>query len=153
MTNENRLKIGIISLGCDKNRVDTELMLTFLRDAGYDFTPNPAESDIIIINTCGFISSARKESMDTIIEMSKYKKIGSCKRLVVTGCMPQLWLKEMREELPDVSSRFITLVSPRRKRMWRTMTSWVSTWNDSPAIQTPSPGAVCPAMVTYGART
>lgn len=102
MTNENKLKIGIISLGCDKNRVDTELMLTFLRDAGYEFTPDPAESDIIIINTCGFISSARKESMDTIIEMSKYKQAGSCKRLVVTGCMPQLWLKEMREELPDV---------------------------------------------------
>ena len=98
----DKLKVGIISLGCDKNRVDTELMLTFLRDAGYEFTADPAESDIIIINTCGFISSARKESMDTIIEMSAYKKSGSCKRLVVTGCMPQLWLKEMREELPDV---------------------------------------------------
>lgn len=101
MTNE-KMKVGVVSLGCDKNRVDTELMLTFLRNAGYSFTPDPAEAQIIIINTCGFISSARKESMDTIVEMSEYKKQGSCKRLIVTGCMPQLWLKEMREELPEV---------------------------------------------------
>jgi ribosomal protein S12 methylthiotransferase len=77
-------------------------MLTFLQQAGYGFTSDPSKADIIIVNTCGFISSARKESMDTIVEMIEYKKLGTCKRLVVTGCMPQLWLKEMREELPEV---------------------------------------------------
>lgn len=102
MATKENMKVGVISLGCDKNRVDTELMLTFLQNDGYEFTSDPTKADIIIINTCGFISSARKESMDTILEMSEYKKIGTCKKLVVTGCMPQLWLKEMREEFPEV---------------------------------------------------
>lgn len=100
---ENKqLKVGIVSLGCDKNRVDSEVMLTYLRNAGYVFTSDPEKADIIIINTCGFIANARKESMDTIVEMINFKKKGSCKKLVVTGCMPQLWIKEMREELPEV---------------------------------------------------
>ena len=99
---KNNLSVGVISLGCDKNRVDTEIMLTYLQQAGYTFTSDASKADIIIINTCGFISSARKESMDTIVEMIDYKKSGSCKRLVVTGCMPQLWLKQMREDLPEV---------------------------------------------------
>lgn len=100
-TKENML-VGVISLGCDKNRVDTELMLTFLKDANYKFTSDPSKADIIIINTCGFISTARKESMDTIEEMIEYKKLGTCKKLIVTGCMPQKWLSEMRKELPEV---------------------------------------------------
>ena len=102
MDSKEKMKVGVVSLGCDKNRVDTELMLTFMRDAGYTFTADAGEADIIIINTCGFISRARKESIDTIVEMSEYKKLGTCKKLVVTGCMPQLWIKEMREELPEV---------------------------------------------------
>ncbi len=101
-TKEQNMLVGVISLGCDKNRVDTELMLTYLKQAGYGFTSDPSKADIIIINTCGFISSARKESMDTIIEMIEYKKAGTCKRLVVTGCMPQKWLGEMRKDLPEV---------------------------------------------------
>jgi len=99
---KNSMIVGVISLGCDKNRVDTELMLTYLSDGGYTFTSDPSKADIIIINTCGFISNARKESMDAIIEMSEYKRMGTCKRLIVTGCMPQLWLKDMRKELPEV---------------------------------------------------
>lgn len=102
MKHERKMLVGIISLGCDKNRVDTELMLTFLNDAGYGFTNDPSKADIIIINTCGFISSARQESMDTIEEMIEYKKMGTCKKLVVTGCMPQRWLKEMQQDLPEV---------------------------------------------------
>ena len=95
-------RVGVVSLGCDKNRVDTEHMLTYLRDGGYKFTSDPSKAHIIIVNTCGFIENARKESMDTIYEMSEYKKIGSCEKLVVTGCMPQRWLKDMRKDLPDV---------------------------------------------------
>ncbi len=94
--------VGVISLGCDKNRVDTEHMLTYLSEGGYGFTSDPSKAEIIIINTCGFIANARKESMDTIFEMSEYKKLGSCKKLVVTGCMPQKWLSDMRNDLPEV---------------------------------------------------
>ncbi len=96
--------VGVISLGCDKNRVDTEIMLTYLRAAGYNFTSDAANADIIIINTCGFIKSARDESMDAINEMSEYRKDPNkrCQRLIVTGCMPQKWSGEMREEFPEV---------------------------------------------------
>ena len=96
--------IGVISLGCDKNRVDTENMLTLLKRAGYNFTADSASADIIIINTCAFIANARKESMETILEMSQFKKIGTCKKLIVTGCMPQKYLHEMQAELPEVDA-------------------------------------------------
>lgn len=96
--------VGVISLGCDKNRVDTELMLTALRDAGYKFTSVAANAEIIIVNTCGFIERARQESIDAITEMSEYRKDpkSKCKRLIVTGCMPQKWSAEMRTEYPEV---------------------------------------------------
>lgn len=96
--------VGIVSLGCDKNRVDSEIMLTYLRNAGYKFTSDASNADIIIINTCGFIKNARNESMDTINEMSEYRKNPNarCQRLIVTGCMPQKWSNEMREEFPEV---------------------------------------------------
>ncbi len=96
--------VGIISLGCDKNRVDSEIMLTYLRDAGYRFTSDAAIADIIIINTCGFIKNARNESMDTINEMSEYRRNpdARCQRLIVTGCMPQKWSGQMREDFPEV---------------------------------------------------
>lgn len=98
------LHVGVISLGCDKNRVDTELMLTYLRAGGYKFTADPENADIIIINTCGFIKTARDESMEAINEMSEYRKDPNkrCQRLIVTGCMPQKWSSEMREEFPEV---------------------------------------------------
>ena len=98
------LLVGVISLGCDKNRVDSEVMLTYLSQAGYRFTSDPSIADIIIVNTCGFIASARDESMDAIAEMVEYKnpEKGRCKRLVVTGCMPQRWSNEMREDFPEV---------------------------------------------------
>ena len=101
-TKTEKKLVGVISLGCDKNRVDTEVMLTHLSAGGYGFTSDPSKAHIIIINTCGFISNARKESMDAIIEMCEYKRMGTCEKLIVTGCMPKLWLKEMRKELPEV---------------------------------------------------
>ena len=102
MKQKQKMLVGVISLGCDKNRVDTEIMLTYLQGAGYGFTADPTKADVIIVNTCGFISSARKESLDTIAEMVQYKKSGRCKKIVVTGCMPQKWLAEMRNDLPEV---------------------------------------------------
>jgi len=103
--NQNNKKVvGVISLGCDKNRVDTEHMLTYLTEGGYTFTSDPAKAQIIIVNTCGFIASARKESMETIFEMCEYKKMGTCEKIIVTGCMPQKWLNEMRKDLPEVDA-------------------------------------------------
>ncbi len=101
---KNNMLVGLISLGCDKNRVDSEIMLTYLRDAGYKFTSDASNADILIVNTCGFISDARGESMDAINELSVYRKDpkARCKRLIVTGCMPQKWSNNMREEFPEV---------------------------------------------------
>lgn len=103
-TKKNKLIVGVISLGCDKNRVDTEFMLTVLRDSGYKFTSVPANADILIVNTCGFIQKARDESVDAISEMSEYRKDPKCrcKRLIVTGCMTQKYSDELRQEFPEV---------------------------------------------------
>ena len=73
------MKIGTVSLGCDKNRIDTENMLAYLKNYGYDFTPDPSEAEIIIVNTCGFIESAKVEAINTVLEMAEYKKQGKCK--------------------------------------------------------------------------
>lgn len=98
------MNVGVISLGCDKNRVDTEVMLTYLAEAGYKFTSDPANADILIVNTCGFIKNARNESRDAINEMSEYRKDPNarCQRLIVTGCMSQKWSSNMREDFPEV---------------------------------------------------
>ena len=83
------LKVGMISLGCNKNRVDSEVALGVLQDHGYVFTGNPEEADILMVNTCGFIESAREESIDTILELAQYKKTGRCRLLIATGCLVQ----------------------------------------------------------------
>ena len=78
------MKIGLVSLGCDKNRIDSENMLAYLQKDGYELTGDPQQAEIIIVNTCGFIDSAKQEAIDTILEMSEYKK-DKCRFLVVTG--------------------------------------------------------------------
>ncbi len=96
------MKILFISLGCDKNLVDSEEMLSLLLADGYTFTDDETEADIIIINTCCFINDAKDESVQTILEMTKYRQSGSCKALLVTGCMAQQYKEEILEELPEV---------------------------------------------------
>ena len=96
------MKIGTVSLGCDKNRIDTENMLAFLKDDGFELTQNPEDADIIIVNTCAFIESAKTESIDTIFEMAEYKKTGKCKYLVVTGCLSQRYMKDLYNQMPEV---------------------------------------------------
>ena len=81
--------VGVISLGCAKNRVDTEQMLHLLREAGYRITDRPADADVIVVNTCGFIDPAKQESIDTLLEMARYKRDGRCRLLVATGCLVQ----------------------------------------------------------------
>lgn len=82
------MKILFISLGCDKNLVDSEKMLALLNQKGFSITDEETEADVIVINTCCFINDAKEESIQTILEMAEYRKSGSCKALLVTGCLP-----------------------------------------------------------------
>lgn len=95
-------KIGAVSLGCSKNAVDTEIMLGELCARGFEIVKDAAEADILIVNTCGFIASAKEDSIDTILELAQYKLTGKCKILAVTGCLSQRYPKELKEELPEV---------------------------------------------------
>lgn len=96
------MKVGVVSLGCAKNQVDTERMLGLLRRFGYDFTPDPVEAEVLIVNTCGFIDPAKEESINTILEMARYKETGRCKVLVATGCLTERYREELTAELPEI---------------------------------------------------
>jgi ribosomal protein S12 methylthiotransferase len=96
------VKVGVVSLGCAKNRVDSELMLGILRKNGYELTQNEAEAEVLIVNTCGFIASAKEESIDTLLALNRYRKTGRLKLLVATGCLAQRYEKELLKELPEV---------------------------------------------------
>ena len=95
-------KIGMVSLGCPKNTVDTELVLGDLLKEGFEVTADEADADVIIVNTCGFIESAKRESIDMILEMAHYKSRGKCSRLVVTGCLSERYSKELLKEIPEI---------------------------------------------------
>lgn len=95
------IKIGFVSLGCNKNLCDTENMMGILLENGFEITPNPEEAEVIIVNTCGFIESAQQESIDTILEMAGYKE-QNCKLLIVCGCLAQRFYKEIMDELPEI---------------------------------------------------
>lgn len=94
--------VGVISLGCAKNQVDTERMLGILTAAGYILTNEPALADVLIVNTCGFIESAKQESIDAILEMAQYKEGGKCTRLVVTGCLSERYRDELKDAMPEI---------------------------------------------------
>ena len=97
-------KIAVASLGCAKNLVDTENMLGFLAQKGYEFVSLPEMADIIIINTCAFIGDAKEESINTILDMARYKDEGNCKLLVVTGCLAERYHEDIKLELPEVDA-------------------------------------------------
>ncbi|MEB2313464.1 MAG: 30S ribosomal protein S12 methylthiotransferase RimO [Sorangiineae bacterium] len=106
--------IHFVSLGCPKNRVDTEVMLGVAERAGYQHLDDPKEALVLVVNTCGFIDAAKKESIDTILELAEYKKTGRCEKLVVAGCLSQRYPGELAEGLPEVdhflgSSDMLTL--------------------------------------------
>lgn len=98
------IKIGMISLGCPKNRVDAEMMLHSLKEYGYEITPNESDADVIIVNTCGFIEDAKRESIETIVETAKLKTEGNLKAIIVTGCMAERYRDEILKELPEVDA-------------------------------------------------
>ena len=98
------MKIGMVSLGCPKNLVDSEVMLGLIREKQLEITNDPAEADLIIVNTCGFIESAKEESINTVLQMAEYKQNGSCKYLVMTGCLGQRYADELFESMPEVDA-------------------------------------------------
>lgn len=98
------MKIFLLSYGCDKNLSDTEHMLGILYKEGFSFTQDESEAEVIVINTCCFINDAKEESVNAILEMAEYKKAGSCKALVVTGCLAQRYKEEIKQEIPEVDA-------------------------------------------------
>ena len=102
MNSNTRPTMGMVSLGCAKNLVDSENMLGMLRDRGYEIVNDPAQAEIIFVNTCGFIESAKQESIDAIFEMAEYKKTGRLKKLFVTGCLAQRYADALASEMPEV---------------------------------------------------
>ena len=98
------MKIGFVSLGCPKNLVDGEVMLGIARDAGHEITSDASSAEVIVVNTCAFIDSAKQESVDAILEMAARKREGSCSRLVVTGCLAERYRAELRKEIPEIDA-------------------------------------------------
>ena len=99
-------KVGFVSLGCPKNLVDSEVMLGTLSRQGYSITSSKEDADVIVVNTCGFIDSAKRESIDTILEMADLKSQGNCKKLVVAGCLAERYRAQIQEEIPEIDFVF-----------------------------------------------
>ena len=98
------VRVGMISLGCAKNLVDGEVMLGRLQQSGIELTTDPTQADVVVVNTCGFITDAKKESIDSILEVARAKKCGDVRRLVVSGCMAQAYATELKSEIPEIDA-------------------------------------------------
>src|SRR5258706_6610617 len=98
------VKVGLVSLGCPKNLVDSEVMLGLAREAGHQLTQDAADADVLVVNTCAFIDSAKQESIDPILEMAERKKDGACRRLIVTGCLAERYREELKKEIPEIDA-------------------------------------------------
>jgi ribosomal protein S12 methylthiotransferase len=96
------MKIGMVSLGCPKNLVDSEVMLGLAQQSGHQLTRDAAEADVLVVNTCAFIDKAKQESIDAILEMAEHKKTGACRQLIVTGCMAERYREELKKEIPEI---------------------------------------------------
>ncbi len=98
------MKIGFVSLGCPKNLVDSEVMMGQLVSRGHELTPHPDQADVLVVNTCSFIDPAKQESVDTILEMAEYKKIGRARKLIVAGCLVERYRGDIRKDIPEVDA-------------------------------------------------
>src|SRR2546425_514208 len=107
------MKIGLISRGCPKNLVDSEVMLGLARDAGHELPSDAADADVLVVNTCAFIDSAKQESIDAILEMAQHKKDGACRRLIVTGCLAERYREALKTEIPEIDALLGTGEVPR----------------------------------------
>jgi len=120
MTKSNKTpikKIGMVSLGCPKNAVDTEYLLGDLVNTGYEITPHQEEADVLVVNTCGFIESAKRESVDAILEMAQLKTDGKCQKLIVTGCLSERYSDDLLKEIPEIDHIFGVNQYPRLKEV------------------------------------
>src|SRR5438045_2380298 len=106
MSDKQTPKVGFVSLGCPKNLWDSEVMLGTRSRQGYSITAQKEEADVIVVNTCGFIDTAKKESIDTILEMAELKTQGNCKKLVVAGCLAERYRTEIQKEIPEIDFVF-----------------------------------------------
>src|SRR6516225_3081453 len=106
MSDKKPPKVGFVSLGCPKNLVDSEVMLGTLSRQGYTITAQKEDADVIVVNTCRFIDSAKKESIDTILEMAELKTQGNCKKLVVAGCLAERYRSEIQKQIPEIDFIF-----------------------------------------------
>src|SRR5437868_6485012 len=97
-------KVGFVSLGCPKNLVDSEVMMGMLSSAGAQITNDAADADIIVVNTCSFINTAKQESVDTILEMANLKTEGRAKKLIVAGCLVERYRNEIQSQIPEVDA-------------------------------------------------
>ncbi|NLM68569.1 MAG: 30S ribosomal protein S12 methylthiotransferase RimO [Firmicutes bacterium] len=98
------VKVGLVSLGCAKNLVDSEIALGYLHEDGYEIVNHPEQADVLIVNTCGFIGPAKEESINTIFEMADYKQTGRCRCLIVTGCLSKRYQQELWDEIPEIDA-------------------------------------------------
>jgi tRNA A37 methylthiotransferase MiaB len=122
-------KVGFVSLGCPKNLVDSEVMMGQLKGAGYEITNNPNEAETVVVNTCGFIESAKQESIDAILEATNAKTNGIAKRVVVAGCLVERYRDDLMKELPEVDA-FIGFLKRQTNKLilknWRSRQSAVN---------------------------
>jgi ribosomal protein S12 methylthiotransferase len=98
------MKIGFVSLGCPKNLVDSEVMMGLSQESGHMLTADPSEAEVLVVNTCAFIDSAKQESVNTILELAEFKKTGACRRLVVTGCLGERYRDELKAQIPEIDA-------------------------------------------------
>src|SRR5438093_423698 len=104
MSQNQKIKIGLVSLGCAKNLVDSEVMLGSLLREGMEMAGDAKEADVVIVNTCGFIEGAKQESIDAVLKANGLRDSGNCKAVIMAGCLSQRYPKELREQLPDVDA-------------------------------------------------
>src|SRR4029079_9758977 len=132
------MKIGLVSLGCPKNLVDSEVMLGLAAEAGHELTQDPSAADVLVVNTCAFIDSAKQESIDTILEMAEHKKGGACRRLIVTGCMAERYRDELKKEIPEIDAVLGTGQVPDIVRAIDTGTAPLSFFRSRPSREAES---------------
>ena len=101
---KSNIKVGFVSLGCPKNQLDTEVMLAHIAQAGYTITPEESEADVVIVNTCAFIESAKQEAIDNILDVAWLKDNANLKALIVTGCLPERYREELLSEMPEIDA-------------------------------------------------
>src|SRR2546426_5292162 len=97
-------KVGFVSLGCPKNLVDSEVMMGLLARGGFELTPRAEEAEVLVVNTCSFIDPAKRESINTILEMAEYKKTGAAQRLIVAGCLVERYRDQILRDIPEVDA-------------------------------------------------